>query len=352
MIRRIQLSLNEANTGKLAQLDRVMTEALRVLNGYIDVLWATKSTNKFASIKLETWLSARLQQCLLKQAAEVVKSQRKKVHKTQPVVTKRTINLDERFLTFSEDVNSFDFWVKIASLGDRVIVNLPADKHKHFNSHRAGAWLMRKAGRLRQNSRGWFLDVYMEKDAPAVKTSGSAVGLDTGYKKLLATSDGAIHDVGLEAVYEKIARKKQGSKAFDRALIERDQKINQTINQIDLSQVRTLIVEDLKSVKSGSRGRIRKEFNNKLQRWSYPKVLGKLQSVCEVQGIGLIKVDPAYTSQTCSACGFVDKASRKGERFCCTKCGMEMDADINAAKNILMRGAYSPPSGQCNEIPF
>jgi IS605 OrfB family transposase len=346
------LSLNEANTGKLAQLDRVMTEALRVLNGYIDVLWATKSTNKFASIKLETWLTARLQQCMLKQAAEVVKSQRKKVHKTQPVVTKRTINLDERFLSFAEDVNSFDFWVKIASLGNKIIVNLPADKHRHFNSHRTGGWTMRKAGRLRQNSRGWFLDVYMEKDAPAVKTSGSAVGLDTGYKKLLADSNGAVHDVGLEAVYEKIARKKQGSKAFDRALIERDQKINQTINQMDLAQVKTLVVEDLKSVKSGSRGRMRKDFNNKLQRWSYPKVLGKLQSVCEVQGIDFKKVDPAYTSQTCSACGFVDKASRKGGGFCCTKCGMQMDADVNAAKNILMRGAYSPPSGQCNEIPF
>jgi IS605 OrfB family transposase len=329
-----------------------MTESLRVLNGYIDVLWATKSTNKFASIKLETWLTARLQQCMLKQAAEVVKSQRKKVHKTQPVVTKRTINLDERFLSFAEDVNSFDFWVKIASLGNKIIVNLPADKHRHFNSHRTGGWTMRKAGRLRQNSRGWFLDVYMEKNAPAVKTSGSAVGLDTGYKKLLVESNGAVHDVGLEAVYEKIARKKQGSKAFDRALIERDQKINQTINQIDLAQVKTLVVEDLKSVKSGSRGRMRKDFNNKLQRWSYPKVLGKLQSVCEVQGIDFKKVDPAYTSQTCSACGFVDKASRKGGEFCCTKCGMEMDADINAAKNILMRGAYSPPSGQCNEIPF
>ena len=352
MIRRIQLSLNASNACKLTQLDNVMTEALRILNTYIDVLWATKSTNKFAVIKIDTWLTARLQQCLLKQASEVVKSQHKKMHKTQPVVSKRTINLDERFLTFSEDVNSFDFWIKIASLGDKIIVNIPARKHKHFNSYRNNGWSMRRGGRLRQNNKGWFLDIYMEKDALPLRTSGSAVGLDVGYKKLIADSNGTIHDVGLMGVYEKIVRKKQGSKSFGRALIERDQKINQTVNKMDLAQVKTIIVEDLKSVKTGSHCRIRKDFNNKLQRWSYPKVLGKLQSVCEVNGIAFKKVDPSYTSQTCSLCGSVDKASRKGERFCCTKCGMEMDADTNAAKNILMRGVYSSPSEQCNEMPL
>ena len=70
----------------------------------------------------------------------------------------------------------------------------------------------------------------------------------------------------------------------------------------------------------------------------------KLHRVCEESGINFIEVDPAYTSQTCSLCGFISKDSRQGERFCCVKCGMEMDADINAAKNILMRGVYSPPS--------
>jgi putative transposase len=99
----------------------------------------------------------------------------------------------------------------------------------------------------------------------------------------------------------------------------------------------------LKYVKHGSKGRFGKKFNNKLSRWSYSQCLAKLQSVCEVQGIDFVRVNPAYTSQTCSLCGHVDRASRMGEAYCCTRCGMKMDADVNAAKNILMRGAYSPP---------
>lgn len=353
MIRRIQLSLNEANTGKLQQLDRVMDESLRVLNAYVDVLWVTKITNKFASISIETWLSARLQQCLLKQAVETVKSQRKKHRKTKPEIKKATLNLDARFLTFSEDVNSFDFWIKFSSLGDRIVVNLPSNKHKHLLGYRAGGWGLRKGGRLRRTDKGWFLDVYVEKEGPALVLAGSEIGLDTGYKKLLACSDGQVYDTGLQTTYEKIARKKQGSKAFKRALTERDQKINQSVNLIDFDKIKTVVVEDLKSVKSGSKGAFRKEFNNKLSRWSYNQCLAKLQSVCEVRGIAFKRVDPSYTSQTCSLCGHVDKASRKGEAYCCTRCGMKMDADHNAAKNILMRGVYSPPPvSECHGIPF
>ena len=47
----------------------------------------------------------------------------------------------------------------------------------------------------------------------------------------------------------------------------------------------------------------------------------------------------AYTSQTCSACGKKDKASRRDqENYHCTGCGYEANADINAAKNILAAG--------------
>jgi len=86
-------------------------------------------------------------------------------------------------------------------------------------------------------------------------------------------------------------------------------------------------------------GRFRKSFNNKLQRWSYSKVLNKLALVCEELGLTFEKVNPAYTSQTCSLCGHVDKASRKGKDFDCVSCGYKTDA-----VNIRNRGIYSSPA--------
>lgn len=53
----------------------------------------------------------------------------------------------------------------------------------------------------------------------------------------------------------------------------------------------------------------------------------------------LEKINPAYTSQTCSSCGTTDKLSRKNQAvFVCTACGFADNADRNAAINILNRG--------------
>ena len=53
----------------------------------------------------------------------------------------------------------------------------------------------------------------------------------------------------------------------------------------------------------------------------------------------VVKVDPRFTSQTCSCCGAVDSRSRKNQAsFVCSVCGFRADADHNAAINILHRG--------------
>lgn len=56
------------------------------------------------------------------------------------------------------------------------------------------------------------------------------------------------------------------------------------------------------------------------------------------------KINPAYTSQTCSVCRHVDRNSRESQAlFQCTACGYTANADVNAAKNIAagraVRGA-------------
>ena len=52
----------------------------------------------------------------------------------------------------------------------------------------------------------------------------------------------------------------------------------------------------------------------------------------------VVAVDPRYTSQTCSGCGNRAAAQRREKRFQCTACGLRLDADHNAARNILRLG--------------
>lgn len=62
----------------------------------------------------------------------------------------------------------------------------------------------------------------------------------------------------------------------------------------------------------------------------------------EERGGYLCKVDPRHTSQTCSACGVVDKESRESQAsFHCRRCGFRAHADHNAAINILRRNTAS-----------
>lgn len=350
MLRKTQMNITYANQSKKDLLNKIFEESKRVINEYINILWEQKNFHsKFIDFKIDTWLSARMQQCLGKQSLEIVKSQRKKKHKSKPIFNKETIELDGRFIDIQFDISKeFDCFIKLSSIGNKISLKLPSKKHKHFNGFIEEGWKMKNSCKLRKRNDKYFIDLYFEKETTELKTEGKEIGLDCGYKKLLISSENKIYDCGLENVYEKISRKKQGSKSFKRALIERDNKINESVNNINLTDIKTIVVEDLKNVKKDSHGKIRKEFNNKLQRWSYSKVLNKLHLLCEREGIEFIKVNPAFTSQTCSHCGFIHKDNRKLESFKCLNCGYETDADHNASVNILQRAVYSRSSKELN----
>jgi len=57
-----------------------------------------------------------------------------------------------------------------------------------------------------------------------------------------------------------------------------------------------------------------------------------------VNNLRIIEVSKANTSIMCYKCKNIDKSQRCGENFKCNKCGLEVDADLNAARNIYYRG--------------
>ena len=164
----------------------------------------------------------------------------------------------------------------------------------------------------------------------------------------------------LQRVYKKISKKKRGSKAYKRALAERTNLTNRFVNEFNYkNDFDCLVIEDLKSVKANKSFKKlskkkkakttqtgQRKSNNLLQYWSYRTVIDKLERMSEEEGFHLIKVQPAYTSQTCSECGAQDSSYRNGENFECGKCGTSIDADTNAARNILALGVYSLQSTQ------
>jgi transposase len=74
---------------------------------------------------------------------------------------------------------------------------------------------------------------------------------------------------------------------------------------------------------------------------------GLLISRLEEKAPGRVeKIQPAYTSQRCSACGQVDRSSRESQAvFRCTACSFACNADVNAARNIAAGYAVTARGG-------
>lgn len=85
-----------------------------------------------------------------------------------------------------------------------------------------------------------------------------------------------------------------------------------------------------------------RRLNRLIQNCGRSVIRAKLADLQDRFGVEAEEVNPAYTSQTCSVCGYVDKNNRPSQaRFRCLWCGMEMHADCNAARNIGGRRAAS-----------
>lgn len=256
-----------------------------------------------------------------------------------------SINIDNRLFNI-QNGNSFDEFVMLRlpyfqqSKKRAIQVKLPIKYHKHSNKF--VTWNRRNTIQIRRHTKSFMLSFFWEKDNIKKKSNGDDLGIDIGYKKLVSDSNGNHYGQHLCGIYNRLSNKKRGSKNYKDLLRHRTNQIRYVCNNLPLCDVKNLVIEDLNNVKYKSK--LSSKLMNKMQYWSYREVISKLESLSMIEGFSLIKVPAAHTSQYCSNCGIIDKSNRKGEVYKCSSCGIVVDADTNAAINVLRRGAYNPSS--------
>ena len=67
----------------------------------------------------------------------------------------------------------------------------------------------------------------------------------------------------------------------------------------------------------------------------------KTQYLASKLGNIVVVVDPRYTSQQCSACGYISPSNRNKEKFLCESCGHHADADVDGAVVIAQRAVQN-----------
>jgi len=304
------------------------------VNMFIDYIWNNKETVKLDAKTLKAIdkvqdLSERYKSNALKQALQICKSEN---NKSKPNFNGYPV-LDAKFVSIDTNKSSkeFDLWIKLSTLKSGRRIEIPTKKHSHLNK-----WL--KTGTLIQGCelRPDGFIVWVEANPPEKKNI-LQVGVDIGMNKLLTTSYGEKLGTDFNRINDKILRKKKNSKSYKRAIVEKKNYINQSVNLLPWPEMEVLCYENIKNLKKGSTKR-NKQTRQKQQHWSYRQVIEAMKMKAQANRVSLVYVNPAYTSQKCSACGNIAASSRNLESYCCISCGHTQDADINAAKNILQKG--------------
>ncbi len=209
--------------------------------------------------------------------------------------------------------------------------------------------------------------------------NGQAVGIDLGVAVSAALSTGELllvpsltgrERARLRRLERKLARTKRGSKRRTRVRLalarlrarETDrrkdwaEKASTAIaRRFDLIRVEALQIPGMtRSAKGtvadpGRNVRAKAGLNRGILRSGWGLLVHRLADKAPGR---VEKVNPAFTSQRCSACGQVDPKSRESQAvFRCTACGYAANADVNAAINIAAGHAVTARGGRRDAGP-
>lgn len=181
--------------------------------------------------------------------------------------------------------------------------------------------------------------------------------MDTGINALASLSDGRQLGLDAKAHVERIKRCKHGSLGQQKARRSLKQRMDEIAKEITSTpDLRLVVVERLRDLNKNTkkRRRLRRSTRRSLGAWAYRYWLSRVESRCEDNRVVFRSVNPAYTSQRCSACGHVERMNRSSTNFLCRSCGHADNADLNAALNIRDRfvcGPYGAAFKPTNLVP-
>jgi putative transposase len=218
-----------------------------------------------------------------------------------------------------------------------------------------------KRVRLIRRADGYYCQfaVDAERHIEHIPTSKLA-GIDMGLKEFLTDSEGNTvanprhlrkAEKRLKQLHRRLSRKQKKSenrKKARKALAKAYLKVQRQREDFARKTASTLITShDLiayEHLKIASLVRNRK-LSKSISDASWGRFLSWLNYYGAVHAIPVIAVEPAFTSQDCSACGTRIQKSLSVRTHICSGCGMVLDRDHNAAINILAR-ALNRTGGQ------
>ncbi|MFA5186536.1 MAG: transposase [Patescibacteria group bacterium] len=365
------IKLDQGNAGKIDQLDAIADLYIPLVQQFVNHLVEhpekKASAKKGSYPKFTTALPERWQKVAWQQACAIMIPWRKDRHKDKkpPEIKNISLKTTSHVLSLETSSNSFECWLRLTTLQFRKRALIPINLYKSIRQHmKSDKWQLCSGMELNKIDGKWELTLIFktkqkqEEITPKTpkETQKELVGVDIGMVSMITLSTG--EQFG-QITKEVAARADKEAKKF-----ARKQKLNHCLEKKNKPKV---------SLTDGRNGRfvrcvIGKVLNDTLKRLG-PNVIvayedlsvhdmrmksKSMQRRLKASQLGFIKkrlgekleqagiehraVEPAYSSQTCFKCSFVDKGNRQDQaHFKCLACGYENNADVNGALIVRER---------------
>ncbi len=205
----------------------------------------------------------------------------------------------------------------------------------------------------RSSTGKWYVSFSCEAEPERLPERPEQVGLDVGLKTFATLSDGTEienprffrkeekalakvqrkHSKLAKGTPERRKHRKVVARVHERITWRRENFTHQESRTI-VNSYGVICVEDLQVNRMTHNHCLAKSIADA----SWAAFFAQLDAKAEEAGRQFVKVNPAYTSQTCSRCGHRQKISLDVRVFNCPCCSSHLDRDLNAALNILALG--------------
>lgn len=285
-------------------------------------------------------------------------------HKGRPVKTFKptSADYDQRIFAFREK----DWTISLTTVDGREHIKLDAG---NYQRGKLRGKTPTSAQLCKHRDGKYYIHIQLKDEIPNPVKSTNVIGVDFGRRDIAVTSNGDKWD-GKKltetrdkysrtraSLQKKASTRTRSSRRRCRQVLVRlsgrerrfQQWMNHNISKAIIEQAKqqnaTVAIEDL----TGIRERTNKKPRNNTERrrsnsWSFHQLRMFLEYKGLREGVEVIAVPPAYTSQTCHCCLHIGLRSDK--KFKCGNCNWSGDADFNGAKMISLLGAsVNSPGG-------
>ncbi len=202
-----------------------------------------------------------------------------------------------------------------------------------------------KCGRMVKRASGWYLCLFIDAEPKKIEhVAFGEIGIDSGFKSLLTTSDGEIieHPRELEGGAERLAQAQRGhdkqlAARLQERIANRKKDRNHKLSHRLVSE--NIFIAFTKDKISG----IAKRFGKSVASSAHYQLRQMLSYKMPKSGGTYVEPDSKLSTKTCNECGSqsgpTGLAGLSVRQWVCRDCGASHDRDVNAAINTLIVGA-------------